>query len=61
MESQNIDHYLENQSLKNEFVMRNLDLSQVWQPSPDDIELENRQLQVLLDWVEAFRECRFER
>lgn len=56
MESQNIDHYLENQSLKNEFAMRNLDLSQVWLPSPDDIELENRQLRDLLDWVEAFKE-----
>lgn len=56
MKSENIDLYLENQSLKNEFTMRNLDLSQVWQPTPNDLELENRQLQHLLDWVIAFKE-----
>lgn len=56
MESQNIDHYLKNQSLKAEFARRNLDLAQVWLPSPDDIELENRQLRALLDWVEAFEQ-----
>jgi hypothetical protein len=56
MESENIDCYLENQALKNEFALRNLDLSQVWLPSPDDLELENRQLRDLLDWVDAFKE-----
>jgi len=56
MEPQNIDHYLENQALKNEFGLRDLDLSQVWQPTPDDLELENRQLRSLLDWVDAFKE-----
>ena len=52
----NIDNYLENQALKNEFAIRDLDLSQVWQPSPGDLELENRQLRDLLDWVDAFKE-----
>ena len=53
---QNIDHYLENQALKSEFELRDLDLSQVWHPTPDDLELENRQLRDLLDWVDAFKE-----
>jgi hypothetical protein len=56
MKSKNLDLYLENESLKNEFAMRNLDLSQVWEPSPEDPELENRQLRDLLDWVIAFKE-----
>jgi hypothetical protein len=56
MQSENIDLYLKNQSLKNEFAMLDLDLSQVWQPTPNDLELENRQLQHLLDWVIAFKE-----
>jgi len=57
MKSKNIDTVLENQSLKAEFSMRNLDLSQVWQPTPDDLELENRQLLHLLDWVKKYQEC----
>jgi len=52
MSSPPIDTVLENQSLKKEFSLRNLDLSQIWQPTPDDLELENRQLRHLLDWVE---------
>jgi len=57
MSSQSIDTVLENQSLKNEFTIRNLDLSQIWQPTPDDLELENRQLHDLLDWVDKYKEC----
>ena len=57
MAFQNIDVILENQSLKTEFKIRNLDLSQVWAESPDDPELENRQLHALLDWVIKYREC----
>lgn len=52
-----IDLRLENQTLKNEFTLRGLDLYQVWQPSPDDLELENHQLQHLLDWVVKYQEC----
>jgi hypothetical protein len=52
-----IDLYLENQNLKSEFERRGLDLSQVWQPTPEDLALENRQLRSLLDWVEKFEEC----
>lgn len=47
----------ENQSLKSEFPLRNLDLSQIWQPTPDDQELENGQLRHLLDGVEKYQEC----
>jgi hypothetical protein len=58
MNAKNIDTYLENQSLKSEFEIRNLDLSQVWHSTPDDLELENRQLRHLLDWVEKYQDCR---
>ena len=58
MPVKNIDSLLENQSLKNEFSRRNLDLSQVWDTSPDDLELENRQLRHLLDWMEKYEACR---
>lgn len=57
MSSPQIDIVLENQSLKNEFTIRNLDLSQVWDPTPDDLELENRQLLHLLDWVDKYKQC----
>ena len=58
MNSKNIDTYLENHSLKSEFKIRNLDLDQIWQPTPDDLELENQQLRHLLDWVEKYEESR---
>lgn len=57
MSIKNIDALLENQNLKNEFARRNLDLSQVWNSTPDDLELENRQLLNLLDWVVKYEEC----
>ena len=57
MTSGNIDALLENQSLKNEFAMRNLDLSQVFFPIPDNLERENRILRRLLDWVQRYSEC----
>lgn len=57
MMSENIDQYLENQSLKKEFEIRNLDLSQVFCPTPDDLRRENRILTRLLDWVQVYSEC----
>lgn len=57
MPPENIDSLLENHSLKNEFELRNLDLTQIWVPTPDDLELENRQLLNLLDWVKKYQEC----
>jgi hypothetical protein len=54
MKDENIDLTLENQSLKNEFVIRNLDPEQVFFPSPDDLAWENRRLQSLLDWVDKY-------
>jgi len=58
MNSKNLDILLENQSLKNEFALRNLDLAEVWRPTPDNLELENRQLRHLLEWVDKYLECR---
>ncbi|MGP8330294.1 MAG: hypothetical protein ACT6FF_08270 [Methanosarcinaceae archaeon] len=55
MNPQNLDTLLENQSLKNEFKIRGLDVTRVWYPSPEDLELENRQLRRLLEWVEQYR------
>jgi hypothetical protein len=43
---ENLDLHLQNQSLKSAFAMRGLDLLQVWQPAPDDLELENRQAEL---------------
>jgi hypothetical protein len=57
MSPKSLELYLHNQTLKTEFTLRGLDLSQVWQPTPDDLELENRQLQHLLDWVSKYQEC----
>ncbi len=54
--SNNIDILLENKSIKKEFEIRDLDLSQVFTPTPDDLELENRKLKNLLEWVEKYSE-----
>ena len=54
---ENIDLLLENQSLKNEFVIRKLDLFQIFSPTPDNLELENKFLLHLLDWVRRYSEC----
>lgn len=43
-----IDLYPENQNLKSEFARRKLDLEQVWRPTPENLALENRQLESLL-------------
>jgi len=57
MRSDSIDLQLVNQSLQSAFAMRGLDLPQVWQPTPDDLESENSQLQRLLEWVEKYESC----
>ncbi|MFQ5823415.1 MAG: hypothetical protein ACE5JB_05105 [bacterium] len=57
MNHDSLDIYLENETFKNEFTLRGLDLLQVWHPTPDDLELENRQLQHLLDWVTKYQAC----
>ena len=44
-----------NRELKAEFERRGLELDGVWSPSPDDPELENRQLLALMDWVRAYQ------
>lgn len=52
-----IEHVLENQSLKSEFELRNLDLSQVFRPTPSDLVQENRTLRHLLKWAQRYSEC----
>ena len=47
----------QNRALKRAFASAGLDLAPVWTPSSDNLELENRQLRQLLDWVEAYRAC----
>ena len=58
MDNWDIDILLENQSLKFEFALRNLDLTQVFCATSDDLERENRFLQHLLDWVQKYSEYR---
>ncbi|MCB0196155.1 MAG: hypothetical protein KDJ65_29660 [Anaerolineae bacterium] len=57
MDNQDINLLLENHSLKFEFTIRNLDLSQVFFPIPDNLERENKILRDLLDWVQRYSEC----
>lgn len=56
--NQEVNALLKNQSLKFEFAIRNLDLDEVFLPTPDDLERENRALQNLLDWVEKYTKSR---
>lgn len=55
---------LENQTLRSEFAIRDLDLKQALpvfqsgkEPTAEELELENRQLLSLLDWVEKYQAC----
>ena len=45
---------LENERLKRDFEIRKLPLNKVWEPIPHDLELENRQLESLLNWVDHY-------
>lgn len=54
MSQEHINLVLENQSLRNEFIIRNLDLDQVFVPMPDNLELDNKLLHNLLDWVDRY-------
>lgn len=56
--SESVDELLENKSLKKEFEIRTLDLSQVFTPTADDLERENILLKHLLDWVQKYSECK---
>lgn len=52
-----IDIRLENESLKREFLIRDLDLDVVWSPDEQcNMELENRQLHLLLGWVDKYNQ-----
>jgi len=48
---------IHNRALKERFTRRGLDLSAVWQPTPEDLELENRVLERLWAWVVAYTLC----
>ncbi|RMH76035.1 MAG: hypothetical protein D6681_21845 [Calditrichaeota bacterium] len=61
MSDDSLDLQLEKNSLLGEFARRGLDVYQVWQPTPDNPELENRQLRYLLKWVEKYEECHGDR
>lgn len=56
--SENIDTLLENNSLKKEFEIRNLDLSQIFTLTPENLEYENEKLNYLLEWVQKYEGCR---
>lgn len=58
IDNSDINILLKNQSLKLEFAIRNLDLDEVFLPTPDDLERENRVLENLLDWVEQYTKYR---
>jgi len=46
-----IDVVLENKALRDEFAIRNLDLADVFDPAPDDLQRENRCLSDLMETV----------
>lgn len=56
MNNENINLVLENQTLKNEFVIRNLNLDEVFYSTREDLNRENRCLRTLLDWVDKYKE-----
>jgi hypothetical protein len=59
MNQNNINQILENTSLKKEFAIRNLDLDQIYRSISDNLELENKRLHDLLDWVNKYTMCPF--
>lgn len=58
MDNQNIDTLLKNHSLKFEFSLLGLELTEVFWYTPNDLERENRALAHLLDWVQKYTEYR---
>lgn len=54
MSNEEIKLFLENQSLKFEFALRNLDLNEVFFSTPDNLAQENRALHNLLEWVQKY-------
>ncbi|NOQ37238.1 MAG: hypothetical protein GQ569_15330 [Methylococcaceae bacterium] len=54
MEDENTDVFLENQALKSKFAFCELNLSEVFQATPNDLERENRFLTNLLHWVRKY-------
>lgn len=56
MKKENIEHVLENQRLKKEFEILNLDPSPIFEYTPDNLELENRRLEYLLEFTKKYLE-----
>ena len=57
MPKQNIELLLENQRLRKEFDILNLDIAPVFEGYPEDMEIENRRLKNLLVFVEKYLTC----
>ncbi len=57
MAKQDIQVYQQNLSLKKEFDTLGLDLEEVFESTPLDLDLENLRLQSLLDFVKKYQEC----
>jgi len=57
MKNKEITPYQQNQALKKQFSELGLDINQVMDFTPMDLDLENRRLQSLLDYVMMYQEC----
>ena len=56
--TENIDLILENEMLRKEFIIRNLDVSQILFCQPENPEIENRRLKSMLEWVCKYNELK---
>jgi hypothetical protein len=57
MPKEDIAPYLRNLALKREFERQGLDLDAVMEYTPLDLDLENRRLQNLLNFIDQYRKC----
>lgn len=57
MKNKEITPYQKNQALKQQFSKLGLELEQVMYYTPMELDLENRRLQSLLDYVIRYKEC----
>ncbi len=55
---EDINIRLENEALRKEFVIRNLDLNQIFRDNPEDAEYENKRMLHILDWVNKYNELK---
>lgn len=57
MAKEDLTPYKQNLGLKQEFARLGLDIAEVMEFTPLDLDLENRRLQHLLDFVKQYRHC----